>query len=177
MATRKAAWRMRWVLATISFVLAVATAWAQTAQAPPADPNAASAGSTSSSTANQSNNVLTPLPQILLQNFFMPSVSGFPGRLADEELLRFYWPFMISGVQNMLRIYQPIFVEPLSPSGRNAGLGDTLMFDLVLHDLASQKLGKFTVGAGPLLVMPGRDPQRYERRKMASRRRRECGDG
>jgi hypothetical protein len=52
-------------------------------------------------------------------------------------------------VQNMFRICQPMLTEPLFPRGRNAGLGDTFMFDLVLH-----KLGKFTVGAGPLLVLP-----------------------
>ena len=94
------------------------------------------------------------LPQLLVQNFFVPSVSGFPGRVGDEQLMRVYWPFMISGVQNMLRVYQPVFTEPLLPRGRNAGLGDTLVFNLVLHNLVSPKLGTFTVGAGPLLVLP-----------------------
>jgi hypothetical protein len=75
-------------------------------------------------------------------------VSGFPGRNADEELVWFYWPFKVSGLQNMLRIYQTVFVDPLLPSGRNAGLGDTLVFDFILHNLVSPKLGKFTVGAG-----------------------------
>jgi hypothetical protein len=40
----------------------------------------------------------------LVQNYLMPAPQGYDGRLADEELLRLYWPFMVSGVQNILRI-------------------------------------------------------------------------
>jgi hypothetical protein len=138
------------LLVTTSFVIFAMTVRAQGAQPPQADPAAANPGNSApTDVTNQSNNVLSPLPQLLLQNFFMPSLSEFPGRKGDEALLRFYWPFRVSGVQNMFRIYQPILTEPLFPHGRNAGLGDTFMFDLVLH-----KLGKFTVGAGPLLVIP-----------------------
>jgi hypothetical protein len=103
----------------------------------------------STNITNESNNPLTPRPQILLQNFLMPAPHGYQGRLADEELLRFYWPFTISGVQNILRIYQPLYTKPLFPNGRNAGLGDTTVFDLALH-----KVEKFTFGGGPLLVIP-----------------------
>jgi hypothetical protein len=144
---------MRRLLGAIISVVFAAAAWAQTAQAPQAGATAANPG-ISSNTTNQSNNVLTPLPQLLVQNFFMPSVSGFPGQVGDEQLMRVYWPFMVSGVQNMVRIYQPIFTLPLFPRGRNAGLGDTLVFDLVLRNLVSPKLGRFTVGAGPLLIFP-----------------------
>jgi hypothetical protein len=55
----------------------------------------------------------------------------------------------VFGVQNIFRIYQPIYTKPLFPNGRNAGLGDTLVFDLALR-----KVEKFTLGAGPLIVIP-----------------------
>ncbi len=55
----------------------------------------------------------------------------------------------IFGVQNIVRVYQPIITEPLFPHGRNAGLGDMTVFDLAL-----KKVGKFVLGAGPLLVLP-----------------------
>jgi hypothetical protein len=56
---------------------------------------------------------------------------------------------MAFGVQNILRVYQPIETKPLFPNGRVAGLGDTTVFDLALC-----KVGQFTLGAGPLLVIP-----------------------
>jgi hypothetical protein len=139
-------------LAIIGLVLFAATARAQDAQPPQVDPSGANPASTTGSVnlTNQANNPVTPLPEVLLQNYLMPAPQGYDGRLADEELLRFYWPFLVSGVQNILRIYQPIFTEPLFfPYGRDAGLGDTTVFDLALH-----KVGKFTLSAGPLLIIP-----------------------
>jgi hypothetical protein len=64
-------------------------------------------------------------------------------------LIRLYWPFKVSGVQNVFRIYPTILTYPLFPNGRNAGLGDILTYDLALHNV-----GKFTLGAGPALVIP-----------------------
>jgi len=98
---------------------------------------------------NQSNNPLTPKNQFILQNFFMPSPQGDGGRSADQELLRLYLPFKLFGVQNVPRIYQPIETQPLFPTGRDAGFRDTTIYDLALH-----KINKFTVGGGPLLVLP-----------------------
>jgi hypothetical protein len=142
---------MRGLLAVISFALFAATARAQDGQAAQADPGVTNPSSTTGSTnlTNQANNPVTPLPEILVQNYLMPAPQGYDGRLVDEQLLRFYWPFMISGVQNIFRIYQPIYTKPLFPNGRNAGLGDTTVFDLALH-----KVEKFTLSAGPLLVIP-----------------------
>lgn len=149
LARQSAAWA-RGLLRVISSVVFAAAAWAQTAQAPEPAPNVANPGNPSSAdTTNQSNNVLTPVPQLLFQNFFMPSVSEFPGRVADEELIRVYWPFKVAGVQNVFRIYPTIFTYPLHPKGRNAGLGDILVYDLALKNV-----GKFTLGAGPLMVIP-----------------------
>jgi hypothetical protein len=138
-------------LIIIGFVLFARTARAQGVQAPQVDPGVTSPPSTTGSTnlTNQANNPVAPLPELLVQNYLTPAPKGYHGRLADEELLRFYWPFMVSGVQNIFRIYQPILTEPLFPHGRDAGLGDTTVFDLALH-----KLGKFTLGGGPLLIIP-----------------------
>jgi hypothetical protein len=142
---------MRGLLAVIGFVLFATAARSQSAPALQADPGVTNPPSTTGSTnlTNQANNPVTALPEILVQNYLMPAPQGYDGRLTDEELLRFYWPFMVSGVQNILRIYQPIFTEPLVPHGRDAGLGDTTVFDLALH-----KVKKFTLSAGPLLVIP-----------------------
>jgi hypothetical protein len=143
-------WR-KGLLTIISFVLFARTVRTQGVQAPQVDPSVTSPPSTTGSTnlTNQANNPVAPLPELLVQNYLMPAPQGYDGRVADEGLLRFYWPFMVSGVQNILRIYQPIFTEPLFPHGRDAGLGDTTVFDLALH-----KLAKFTLGGGPLLIIP-----------------------
>jgi hypothetical protein len=142
---------MKRLFTIVSFVVFGTAARAQDAQASQIDPGGTNPPSTAGSTnlTNRANNPLTPLPELLVQNYLMPAPQGYDGRLADEQLLRFYWPFLVSGVQNILRIYQPIFTEPLLPHGRTAGLGDTTIFDLALH-----KLRKFTLGAGPLLVIP-----------------------
>jgi hypothetical protein len=98
---------------------------------------------------NQSNNPLTPKRKLILQNYFMPMPKGDGSRSADQELLRVYLPFRIFGVNNITRVYQTITTNPLSPTGRDAGSGDTTIYDLALH-----KINKFTVGTGPLLVLP-----------------------
>jgi len=98
---------------------------------------------------NESNNPATPKRQIILQNFFMPSPHGYDGQSADVELLRLYLPFKFLGVENIFRVYQPIETTPLLPEGRTAGFGDTEVYDLVLH-----RRDKFTIGAGPLLILP-----------------------
>jgi hypothetical protein len=142
---------VRGLLAALGIVLLATTLRAQAAPPPQADPGVTNPPSTTGSTnlTNQANNPVTPLPELLVQNYLMPAPQGYDGRLADEQLLRLYWPFMVSGVQNILRIYQPIVTEPLFPHGRDAGFGDTTVFDLALH-----KQGKLTLGGGPVLVFP-----------------------
>jgi hypothetical protein len=101
---------------------------------------------------NTSNDPATPHSQILLQNYFVPSSDGYDGRSAGQQLLRLSLPVKLFGVQNSFRIYQPIATSPLFPDGRNAGFGDTTVYDLALHEVSST----FTVGAGPLLVCRSR---------------------
>jgi hypothetical protein len=114
------------LLAAISFVLFATTARAQGAPAPQAGSGVTNPPSTTGSTnlTNQANNPVAPLPEILVQSYLMPAPQGYDGRPADEELLRLYWPFMVFGVQNILRVYQPIDTKPLFPTGRNAGFGE-----------------------------------------------------
>jgi hypothetical protein len=117
---------MRGLLAAISFVLFATTARAQGAQAPQGGSGVTNPPSTTGSTnlTNQANNPVTPLPEILVQNYLMPAPQGYDGRLANEALLRFYWPFMVSDVQNIFRIYQPIVTEPFF---RMTGMQDGAM--------------------------------------------------
>jgi hypothetical protein len=138
-------------LAVVGFASFATNAQTQDAQAPHPNnsPNLSTDSNPSDNVTNASNNPLTPKVQLLLQNYFMPSPQGYGGRPANEFLLRLYWPVMVLGVQNIFRIYQPIDTVPLFPNGRDAGLGDTTVFDLALH-----KLKKFTFGAGALLVIP-----------------------
>jgi hypothetical protein len=148
--------------AMVGFALLATAARAQDAQAPQVGvASGATSGSSigtnvsgnapsgAESAANQSNNPITLKTQIILQNFFWPSPQGDEGRSANQVLLRFYQPFKIFGVDNIVRVYQPIVTDPLFPSGREAGLGDTTIYDLALHSMK-----KLTVGAGPLLVLP-----------------------
>jgi hypothetical protein len=97
------------------------------------------------SAANQSNNPITLKTQLILQNFLAPTPQGDRGRSADEELIRLYLPFKVFGVDNILRIYQPINTDPLFPNGREAGLGDTTIYDLARDCIK--------VGGGTLLVV------------------------
>ena len=103
----------------------------------------------SGNTTNESNNPVTPKRQIVLQNYFMPSPHGYNGRSADQELQGLYLPVKLFGIENIFRIYQPIETNPLFPDGRDGGFGDTTLYDLALH-----KVNNFTLGAGPLLVLP-----------------------
>jgi hypothetical protein len=103
----------------------------------------------SSNATNEANNPVTPKRQIILQNYFMPSLHGYDGRYANQALVRLYLPTKLFGIENIFRIYQPIETKPLFPDGGNAGLGETMVYDLALR-----KVNKFTLGAGPLLVLP-----------------------
>jgi hypothetical protein len=81
-------------------------------------PNNATPNLVPDSTSNQTNkanNPITPKLTLNLQNYFTPRVEGYGTRMVDEELLRFYVPFKLFGVQNMVRFYQPIFKDPLFP--------------------------------------------------------------
>lgn len=150
------------ILATVSFALIATTARAQDTRAPVASVElggsspsrivtnvSENATDGANNITNQSNNPITPKAQFLMQNFFMTTLQGYGDRSADQLLLRLYLPFKLLGVQNIARIYQPIETEPLVPTGTAAGFGDMTVYDLALH-----KMDKFTVGAGPLLVLP-----------------------
>lgn len=139
-------------LPTLSLVVLSVTAPAQIMAVPQATVNSTVTDSPSDSSndaTNESNNPVTPKSQVILQNYLMPSPVGYNGRIADEQLLRLYLPVQLFGVQNIFRIYQPIETVPLLPNGRDAGLGDTTVYDLALR-----KVKRFTLGAGPLLVLP-----------------------
>ena len=136
------------LLLLVSVVFAV-TALAQSTQALQV-PVGSDVTDSSNDAANASNDPATPHTQVILQNYFMPSPLGHSGRSADAEMVRLYLPFTLFGVQSSFRIYQPVVTNPLFPNGRDGGLGDTTVYDLVLH-----QVNKFTVGAGPLLVVPG----------------------
>jgi hypothetical protein len=152
--------------AAVGFALFAITARAQDAQAPQLNVDSGGASGSSigtrdsgnapegaESAANESNNPITLKTEIILQNFVLPAPQGDEGQSADQVLVRLYQPFKVFGVDNIVRFYQPIDTDPLLPRGREAGLGDTTIYDLALHRM-KKRLKKLTVGAGPLLVLP-----------------------
>jgi hypothetical protein len=137
--------------ALMGFALFSVTARAQSVPDAPtpqvaADSNGAAAAG---SATNKANNPLTPKLQLVVQNYLDPSIQGYGGRISDEELFRLYVPFKLFGVDNITRIYQPVFKDPIFPQGKDGGLGDATIFDL-----AETHIKKYTLGAGPLLVIP-----------------------
>jgi len=97
--------------ALMFFLIFAATVVAQDTQAP--QPRAElEATNSSNNTTNASNNPVTLKTQIILHNYFMPSVDGYNGRAADQELVRLYLPVKLFGVQTIFRVYQPIETNP-----------------------------------------------------------------
>ena len=152
--------------ATVGFALFATTARAQDAQDSHAGVESGGASNSSiktkssesspdgaESAANESNNPITLKTEIILQNFVLLTPQGDEGRSADQVLVRLYQPFKLFGVDNILRVYQSVLTDPLLPAGREAGLGDTTIYDLALHRMKG-RMKKLTVGAGPLLVLP-----------------------
>lgn len=146
----------------VSLVLLTMTAHAQDARSrvdddsfvsvdlPTSNANSSTTGSSASNNAtNESNDPTTPKRQLQVQNYFMPKPEGYGGRSVDEEFLRLYLPFKMLGIQNIFRVYQPLFVAPVLPRGWDVGLGDTTVYDMALH-----RIGGGTFGTGPLLIAP-----------------------
>ncbi len=100
-------------------------------------------------TTNLANNPVTPKVTYEFQNYLSPSPQGLGGRYNNETLFRLYLPVHAFGVTNIVRFYQPIDRKVLQPHGSTAGFGD-----LTIYDLSLRQQGKWTLGAGPLLVVP-----------------------
>ena len=100
-------------------------------------------------TQNEANNPLTPKITINLQDYYIPSFKGLPGRDANQFLLRGLIPLNLFNTPQLLRFTLPIANSPTFPTGSDTGFGDLTLIDLVLIP------GKpVSFGVGPLLVAP-----------------------
>ncbi|RDI57179.1 hypothetical protein [Microvirga subterranea] len=98
---------------------------------------------------NDANNPLTPKVTINLQDYYIPSFKGLPGRDANQFLLRGLIPLNLFDTPQLLRFTLPIANSPTLPTGSDPGFGDLTLIDLVLIP------GKpVSFGVGPVLVAP-----------------------
>ncbi|EIM25360.1 hypothetical protein [Microvirga lotononidis] len=109
----------------------------------------ASAGAQEGNGQNEANNPLTPKTTINLQDYFIPSFKGLPGRDANQFLLRGLIPHKLFGAPQLFRFTLPIANAPTFPTGSDTGLGDLTLMDLFVIP------GKgIEFGIGPMLVAP-----------------------
>ncbi|HEV2566556.1 MAG TPA: hypothetical protein VGU19_15900 [Microvirga sp.] len=102
-----------------------------------------------SSDQNEANNPLTPKITINVQDYYIPSFKGLPGRDANQFLLRGLIPHNIGGYPQLFRFTLPIANSPTFPDGSDTGLGD-----LTLIDLFPIPGKPVTYAVGPVLVAP-----------------------
>ena len=106
-------------------------------------------GSGAASDTNAANNPVNPQLTIDLQNYFMPSPEGHPGRIGNQGLLRVSVPIDTLGIHQFVRTILPIDTTASVQGGPNTGVGDLTVYDLVLLQAHGT-----TIGAGPLISAP-----------------------
>jgi hypothetical protein len=109
----------------------------------------APAASQEDNAQNEANNPLTPKITINLQDYYIPSFKGLPGRDANQFLVRGLIPHNIGGYTQIFRFTLPIANSPTFPTGSDTGLGD-----LTLIDLFPIPGKPVTYAVGPILVAP-----------------------
>ena len=99
---------------------------------------------------NEANNPLTPKITINLQDYYVPSLFGTPGRQANQFLFRGVIPMKIGDVGQLFRFTLPVATSPTFPNGTDTGFGDLTLIDL----FPFRGLGKVTFAVGPVLTAP-----------------------
>lgn len=98
---------------------------------------------------NAANNPANPLITVDLQNYFMPSPKGYPGRIGNWGLLRVSVPVNKFGLHQYIRTILPISTTPIVQGGPNTGVGDLTVYDFLLNQFKGA-----TIGVGPLIEAP-----------------------
>ncbi len=98
---------------------------------------------------NVSNDPLTPLGAVQVQNYFQPFLNGQTGAGADQLNVRGVLPHEAFGLPQFARVTLPVMASAWGPNGSTTGLGDITIFDLFVHTIDNVRLG-----AGPLAVAP-----------------------
>src|SRR5271156_4926105 len=122
------------IVLVAALVFFAGNAWTQENNAVQSQSVATSSGSGEANDTNAANNPAHPLLSVDLQNYFVPSPEGFPGRI---------------GNQGLLRVSVPIDTTASVQGDPNTGVGDLTIYDWVLF-----KEHGTTVGVGPLIAAP-----------------------
>jgi hypothetical protein len=139
----------RTIVLAAAVVLFAGNAWTQENNAVQSQSVATSSGSGEANDTNAANNPAHPLVSVDLQNYFVPSPEGFPGRIGNQGLLRVSVPIDAFGFHQFLRTILPINTTASVQGGPNTGVGDLTIYDWVLF-----KEHGTTVGVGPLIAAP-----------------------
>lgn len=98
---------------------------------------------------NVSNDPLTPLGAVQVQNYFQPFLNGRIGSGADQLNVRGVLPHEAFGAPQFARVTLPVMATAWGPDGSSTGIGDITLFNLFVHTF-----DKVRVGIGPLAVAP-----------------------
>lgn len=98
---------------------------------------------------NVSNDPLTPLGAVQVQNYVQPFLNGQTGAGADQLNVRGVLPHEAFGLPQLARITLPVMATAWAPNGSVTGIGDITIFDLFVHTIDNVR-----VGVGPLAVAP-----------------------
>ena len=96
---------------------------------------------------NVSNDPLTPLGAVQIQNYFQPFLNGQTGAGADQLNVRGVLPHEAFGLPQLARITLPVMASAWGPNASTTGIGDITIFDLFVHTIDNVR-----VGVGPLAV-------------------------
>ena len=107
--------------------------------------------------SNAANNPLESLLTIDVQDRFMPSPAGFPGRNAGQALFRVAVPIDTFGLHNFVRAILPLDTTASVQGGPNTGVGN-----LEVYDILPFQRGGITFGAGPLIAAPTARGEAYD---------------
>ncbi len=98
---------------------------------------------------NVSNDPLTPLGAVQVQNYVQPFLNGRTGSGADQLNVRGVLPHEAFGLPQFARVTLPVVASAWGPNGSVTGLGDITIFNLFVHTMDTLRLG-----IGPLVVAP-----------------------
>src|SRR5271154_2527210 len=137
----------RTIVLIASLVFFARNVWTQESNAPQSQ--AVDVGSREANDTNAANNPIHPLLSVDLQNYFAPSPEAFPGRIANQGLLRVSVPMRTFGFRQIVRTILPINTTASVQGGPNTGVGDLTVYDFLLFQAHGT-----TLGAGPLIAAP-----------------------
>lgn len=110
--------------------------------------SAAPSAAQTSDDINKSNNPLTPVITVNLQDIYVGSYHELSDSDSNQGLLRAVLPHRLLGLPQILRATVPLVTTPDEPLGSTTGLGDINLFDVFLF-----KAGPVELGFGPQLTI------------------------